>query len=335
MVNANYPTDLIATTMETYLKTRASDAIFGDLALWSAFIKGKDVSQRKQGGLKIVIPIAYRKSTAHGSYAGSEPLDITPQQVVTLAEQDWKQYYLSVTMPWDEALKNRGDTAKLNILKARTVQAETSLADDMNGDLFLDGTGNSSKDITGLAIAVDSAGTYEGISRTTDTWWSSVETAVGGVLTLPGSTGLRRFYNDCSLGRNRMQPDLIVTTQIIHEAYEALMDPYMRFTIGGSQEAAFSDQNLKFRRGRFIWDENCQSGVLYALNTSTFNLVEMDSRSAEVVDSEDDRDVGSFRIGEPREPVNQDTRVWLAFWMGNLTCDNPRFNGKLTGISNT
>ena len=334
MVNSNYATDLIATTMETYLKTRASDAIFGDLALWSAFIKGKSVSQRKQGGLKIVIPVSYRKSTAVGSYSGSEPLDITPQQVVTLAEQDWKQYFLSVTMAWDEALKNSGDTAKLNILKARTVQAETSLADAMNADLFLDGTGNSSKKIVGLALAVDSAGTYEGISRTSDTWWSAVQTAAGGVLTMGGSAGLRRFYNDCSLGRNRMQPDLIVTTQIIHEAYEALMDPYMRFTVGGDQQAAFSNQNLMFRRGKFIWDENCQSQVLYALNTSTFNLVEMDTRGADVVSSEDDRDVGSFRIGEPREPVNQDTRVWLAFWMGNLTCDNPRFNGKMTGITN-
>jgi hypothetical protein len=276
----------------------------------------------------------YAKSTAVGSYSGWDALDTSPQQGLTNAEYDWKQYYGTVAISAQEELQNQGPAAQLDILKARFEQAKMSLADAMNADMFLDGTGNNSKDITGLALMVDSAGTYGNIVRSTNTWWSANETAVGGALAIAGSTGMRRMYNDCSLGRGRMTPDFIVTTQIGYEAYEAVMDPNMRFSNNGDQNVGFKNQNLVFRNASLFWDDYCQSGIMYFLNSKVMRLVVMPGRDGGV-NSGEDRDRGDFRTEPFQTPINQDGKVAKFFWMGQLTSSNCRHLGKSTGLTNT
>lgn len=327
--NSNFPGDILASTFNNYMRSRASDAIFGDIVLWKA-IKAKN-GVTKKGGAKILEPIMYRKSSAVGFYKGYDLLNITPQEVVTLAEFDWKYAYGTVTISWEEEQKNSGEAEKLNLLKARLHQAETSLADELNEALFLDGT--SSDAPIGLALAVDSTGIYGNISRATNSWWAAQETAVSGVLTLGGTTGMRRMYNDVSLGRGRVTPDLLITTQAIYEAYEAMLDPLMRFSNTGAQNAGFAKQNLMFRDASLNWDDYCQSGVLYFLNTDFLGLVEDPSRQASV-ESGDDRDSGSFRMEPFMKATNQDARTAKFFWTGALVGRNCRHQGKLTGITN-
>ena len=330
--NSNYATDLIASTLEIYWSERPSDAVFGELALWREL--ASRARKSKQGGQKILVPIMYQKSTAVGSYDGYDVLDVTPQQPLTNAEFDWKFYYGTVSIDNPTQLKNRGPGAIINILKARIAQAEMSLADKLDADMFLDGTGNSSKDVVGLALMVDSAGTYGNISRTTYTWWGAQETAVSGVLAIGGSTGMRRSYNDCALGPTRRTPDFIITTQPIFEAYEAMMDPYMRFTNQSDVNAVFTRQNLMFRDAKMFWDDYCQTQTLYMLNSKHMSIVELDSREGSV-DQGDDRDTGSFRLKPSQTPINQDAEVSQFFWAGNLVADNCKRLGKLTGVTNT
>lgn len=334
MVNTNYASDLIATTMEVYYKDRPSDAVFGELALIAALKRGKKIS--KQGGIKILVPVMYRASTAVGSYSGWDQLDVSPQEGLTNAEFNWKFYFGTVSIDNPTLLQNRGESAQLMILKNRIAQAEMSLADAMNADLFGDGTGNSSKDVTGLAIAVDSAGTYGNISRTSYAYWAAQETAVSGALAIGGASGMRRMFNDCALGPTRMTPNLIMTTQAVFEGYEALMDPYMRYTVIDTSKpnAVYSKQSLMFRDAELMWDDYCTSGVAYFLNTKTFALIELEGRGAGLAEQGEDRDTGSFRLNPFQTPINQDAKIAQFFWGGNLVCDAPFRNGKLTGLTN-
>ncbi len=330
--NANYNTDLVSSTFEIFMREQPSDVIFGDLVLFDLLAKKGKVS--KKGGLKILEPLMYKKSTAVGSYQGWDTLDISPQSGLTNAEYAWKQYYGTVAIDGYTELLNQGPAAILDILKARFDQAKMSLADAMNEDMYGDGTGNSSKDVDGLAIMIDSAGTYGNISRTDNSWWGAQETAVSAVLQIQGSTGMRRMYNDCSLGRGRMTPDGLVTTQAIYESYEALMDPNMRFTNTGSENVGFKNMNLMFRDAPLFWDDYCQSGVMYFLNSNRMKLVVMSSRDGGVNRGGDDSfDKGDFRTEPFEKPINQDGRVAKFFWMGNLTASNCRHLGKLTTIS--
>src|SRR5699024_5857101 len=119
---------------------------------------------------------------------------------------------------------------------------------------------------------VDSAGTFGNIPRATNTWWSAQETAVGGPMAIDGSSGLRRMYNDCSLGKGSMVPDGILTTQALFEKYESLLAPYMRYTVQGEANAVCSKDNLKFRHAMLMWHEECQSGVVYLLNSKVIEF---------------------------------------------------------------
>lgn len=331
--NTNYSGDLIAGTFERVLRKTPTDAIFENLVLFR-MLASKDQIKRK-GGNKLIVPVRYAKSTAVGSYSGNDVLDITPQEHLTHFEFDWKQYFGSVAFDNRTVLLNdAGDAQILDIVKERFEAAKLSLGDKMNQDCFLDGTGNSSKDITGLAAAVDSSGTYGGISRTTNVWAKAVETAVGGVLALSGTTGMRRMNNDVSLGQGMLQPDFLLTTQIVFEAYEALMDANMRYSTQDDKSPVIPGQNLKFKNGSMYWDSYCQSGILYFLNTKFMELVVYPQRDGSISEGEE-HNSADFRMGEKRIPTNQDSWVQLFFWMGNLVCRSPRNQGKLTGLTNS
>lgn len=193
------------------------------------------------------------------------------------------------------------------------MQAEMSVIESMNGDLFTDGTGNSSKDLTGLVLAVDSAGTYGNISRTTETWWAAHETAVSGPLTIDA---MRTMYNDCSKGYKKAHPDLIVTDQTEYEAYEAKLQPDMRFADNKLADAGF--ENLAFKGSKIVFDEQCNDGLMYFLNTEMMGIrVHKDAK---------------FSVTEEQRPVDQDAFVKQILWMGNLITKNCDRLGKLTGL---
>ncbi len=146
-----------------------------------------------------------------------------------------------------EMNENAGTAQAIDLLQFKWDQAKDSIRDQLAQDIFLAGTAGNAKGIVGLELAVDSAGTYANIVRSTNTWWSANETAVSGPLVLAGLNGMRRMYNSCAYGQATMTPDLLITTQLEFEAYEALMDPYLRFTVQSDNPAILSE-NLKFRK---------------------------------------------------------------------------------------
>lgn len=315
--NANYTTGLLTMTFEKFLSRTPADAIFEDLALFNWLDAKGRVKRRVDGGIKLLEPLMYGKNSAGGSYRGYDVLDVTPQEGFTNAEFEYQQYYQTVTISGEEEEKNSGEAQVMDLLEAKWDQAKMSLKDTLNTDSFLDGTGNDGKNITGLALMVDSAGTYGNIARASNSWWSAQETAVGGALTIDGSTGMRRMYNDCSLGKGSMVPDFMLTTQTIYEDYEALLGPQLRYTVQGEANATFANDNLKFRKATMFWDEVCQSGVMYFLQSKVMRLnVKRD-----------------MRLSPFQKPPNQDAKVAQIFWMGELSASNCRHLGKLTGIA--
>ncbi len=303
--NANYSTALLTTTFERFLSKTAADAIFEDLALFEWLNGNGGVKRRADGGLKLLEPLMYGKNSAGGSYDGYDTFDVSPQEGFTNAEFEYKQYYQTITISGREEEINDGEAKQLDLLKLKWDQAKMSLRDTLNTDAFLDGTGNSSKNITGLALMIDSAGTYGNIARSTNSWWAAQETAVGGALTIDGSTGMLKMYNDCSLGKKRMVPNAILTTQTIYEAYEMQMAPQIRYQTSGNANATFSNDNLRFRNATMFWDETCQSGIMYFLNSRVMQFVLKQGRD--------------FKTRAFKVPANQDAKVAQILFMGFFT----------------
>ena len=316
---------MLSTTLKKYRKT-LTDNIHKSNAVFY-MLKEKGGIREEDGGERIVEPLMYGKNTTAKSYDGYEALDTTPQTGIDSAEYNWKQYSVSISISGKEERQNAGTSRIVNLLDAKIKQAELSLTESLSEGLFSDGTGNSSKNLTGLAAMVNNSGTYGGINSSTYTWWKAGVDSTSESLSL---ADMRTAFNTASVG-GKDTPDLIVTTQSLFEAYEGL---FTQVAVTGSNARAgdFSTmsegqkkiadggfQTLQYKGVPIVWDEQCTAGYMYFLNTKHMKLV---------VHKE-----ANFETTNFVKPENQDARVAQVLWMGNLTCNRRKSFYLLSGKS--
>ena len=126
---------------------------------------------------------------------------------------------------------------------------------------------------------------------------------------------MTRLYGALTIGSD--QPDLIITTQVIYDAYESSLQANKRFmgTDAGLADAGFS--SLKFKGADVVADSHCPDGVMLMLNTKYLDFKTHSKRN--------------FSFQDFQKPINQDARTAKIFWMGQLVCTNPRMQGMIVG----
>ena len=308
MVAANSNFDnLLTTTLANYRST-LTDNVFTARPLTYKLMEGGRI-RMLNGGTKIVEPLIYGQNSTVGSYSGYETLSLTPQEGISAAEYEWKQYAASIAISGIEEAKNNGEQEIINLLEAKIMQAEESMRESFNQMFFADGTGNSSKDWNGLGNLVESGNTVGGINSSTYSWWQSKEDNTSAALTLAQMSSL---YNSVSVGNDH--PDLLLTTQTLFEKYEALLQPNLRYTDTKTADAGF--QNLLFKAAPVMYDVHCTAGVFYMLNSKYLTLVGHSGKW--------------FSQTSFISPEDVDARYALIMCYGNLTVRNRAKQGKLT-----
>lgn len=308
--NANFGNDgLVASTLQHY--TKLEDVIFG--ANPTSFIL-KSGGMPSQNGRTIVVPLLYAEATAVGSYEDDDTFPAPTRAGVTASEYPWKGIFGSIFFTGIEMAMNKGPEQAVSLLKTRVTQVERTLAKRLNVMLHADGTGNGGKDFMGLAGVVANGNTYGGIDRSDalNAWWDAKVTAVGGALTL---AALRTMYNDTSEGNE--QPTHIITTQLLFEKYESMLDAGVRYESRELGDAGF--QNLMFKGAPIVFDRDTTAGVVYFINTAHLKIIQLDGRW--------------FDWSEWLVPVNQDAKYKNVYLNGNLTSSNSARLGKLTGAT--
>jgi hypothetical protein len=224
-------------------------------------------------------------------------------------------------------------------------QQESDAADMMVAvatQLYGDGTGNSSKDFTGLGAAIDdgtSVATYGGLSRSTYSSLDATVTASGGTLTLA-----KMYTMWDTLQQDQQQTSTILTTKAARSLYEQLLLPNLRYSSWNKMGVGANKDGLMFREAAVIGDSAAPSGKMWFINEDTFQFKALKKfpRGTAIKYGLDQMD------GEPNSaspaglgffstdwlsPVNQMTLNKYVVLGGNLICKNPRYNGVLTGIS--
>lgn len=311
---------LLTTTLANYQET-LRDQIFDDYPLLSFIngklgkkIRGESIKKVLQGGESIIEHLLYGTNSTVDSYSGAETLDTTLQEGMTQARFTWKQYSAAVGITGIEERSNKGRAAMINLLTAKTKQAEMSLKDRMNQDAFGDGTGNGSKNLTGLSAQINNSGTLGGINSSTYTWWKSTVTT-GGSFASQGLDNMRSTINTITFGNDR--PDMGITTQAVFEYFHKSIQPQERYT--NTDVASVGFRNLSYEQVPILFDRDCTSGVMYFLNSKWLNFC---------VHEDADFDISPFV-----KPDNQDVRTAIILFQGNITTSNRRKLGKITNIS--
>lgn len=308
MSNPNFDA-LLSTTLANY-RDKLTDNVFTARPL-TYWLMDKGRIQTESGGTKIVEQLIYGQNSTVASYSGYETLSLTPQDGISAAEYDWKQYGASIAISGIEEAKNNGEHAIINLLEAKIMQAEESMREGFNQMFFADGTGNSGKNWNGLGNLVESGNTVGGINSATagNEYWRSYEENTAGALTL---LQMATAYNSTSVGNDH--PDVILTTQTLFEKYESLLQPQLRYTDTKTADAGF--QNLLFKSAPIMYDTHCTAGVMYFLNSKYIKLVGHSDKW--------------FAQTEFVRPENQDARFALIMCYGNLVVSNRKKQGKLT-----
>ena len=306
--NSNFDA-LLSTTLANY-RAQLTDNVFTARPL-TYFLMDRGRIRMLNGGTKIVEPLIYGKNSTVGSYSGYDSLALTPQEGITAAEYEWKQFAASISISGIEEAKNNGEQEVINLLEAKIMQAEESMRESFNQMFFGNGTGHGGKDWNGLANLVEASGTVGGIDRgdSSNSWWRSYENNSAGALTL---AKMATAYNSVSVGNDH--PDMILTTQTLFEKYEALLVPNLRYTDTKTADAGF--QNLLFKAAPVVYDVHCDSGVMYVLNSKYLTLVGHSQKW--------------FAQTEFVKPEDVDARYALIMCYGNLTVRNAAKQGKLT-----
>lgn len=306
--NANFDA-LLSTTLANY-RDKLTDNVFTARPL-TYWLSDKGRIRTESGGTKIVEQLIYGQNDTVKSYSGYETLSLTPQEGISAAEYDWKQYGASIAISGIEEAKNNGEHAIINLLEAKIMQAEESMREGFNQMFFADGTGNSGKNWNGLGNIIESGNTLGGIdsSAVGNEFWRSYEENTAGALTL---LQMATAYNSVSVGNDH--PDLILTTQTLFEKYESLLQPQLRYTDTKTAEAGF--QNLLFKGAPIMYDVHAPAGTMYFVNSKYLKLVGHSDKW--------------FAQTEFVRPENQDARFALIMCYGNLVCSNRKKQGKLT-----
>lgn len=278
------------------------------------------------GGESIYQEISFTDNSTVKNYSGYESLDVSPSEVFSAAEFDWKQKAVAVTISGLEELKNSGKERMIDLLESRIENAEMSMENSVASDMYSDGTGDGGKQIGGLQHLVadsPSTGTVGGIDRsaTIGTFWRNIAfdaTTDGGAAA--SSSNIQGYMNKVylQLVRGTEAPDLILADNNYYGFYLASLQTIQRVTSDKMAQAGFT--SLKYMGADVVLDGGvggaCPTNHMYFLNTKYIHFRPHAQRNF-------------VPLGGERFAVNQDAIVKLIVWAGNMTLSAGKMQGVL------
>ena len=266
------------------------------------------------GGASIVEHLLHKKQTDGGFFLGRDPLNTTQGENAILCEYRWQNAYEPIQITFDDEMDNSGDEAKLiDLAGVRMKQAELAIKDRLGQALVTSVAGANNLIPLSTLVATGTLGTVAG---GTDTFWQSTVTTSGAFAT-QGLTDMQTLYSTLSSSSMMDTPTHAITTRTVWNRFYATRLPLERLMNTSTGSAGF--QNITFNGIPVIWDQYCDSGVLYMLNSNYWNLT-----VHEKVD---------FTTTDFIRPSNQMVKVAFILWRGNQTTDNRRRLGKLSSIT--
>lgn len=317
-------TELVTTTLRNRTG-KLADNVTDNNALLNRLKKRGNV-KTASGGRTIVQELEYAENSTFKRYSGYETLDISPSDVMTAAEFDWKQAAVAVSISGLEMLQNSGKEEVINLLSSRIKNAEKTMLNNIAADIYSDGTADGGKQIGGLQLLVadvPTSGTVGGINRGTYTFWRNQAT-VSGSGASASNIKTRMNAMATSLVRGTDGCDLIVADTNYYNFYLESLQDIQRITSDEMAGAGFT--SLKYfgagKAADIVLDGGqggaCPANHMYFLNTDYIHFRPHSARNFVPLNNSE------------RYAVNQDAMVKLIGFAGNMTLSNASLQGVLT-----
>lgn len=314
--NANL-TEIVTTTLRNRNKEIADNVTNHNWLLRRLDKRGNKILL--DGGRTIVEPLEYAQNSTGGWYSGYETLNISPSDVISAAEYDWKQAYVNVTMSGLEKIQNSGSEALYNLLDRRIQNALKTMRNIVSSALYSDGS--AVKQIGGLQLLVadlPTSGTIGGINRATYSFWQNQYyrgVTDGGAAVSAANIQQYMMKLWINTVRGEDKPDLIVADTNYFNFYYNSLTAIQRVT--DKDGASALNASLKFMDADVGFDTGggCPANHMYFLNTEYMYFKVSRMRN--------------FVPDDEKVSISQDAMVVPLYFAGNMTVSNSARQGVL------
>ena len=260
--------DNLYTTTWQNMKSTLVDQIFDSTPFWF-WMKENDALESVQGGRFLTEPLRYAKSERVKFIGKGGTVDLSDQEFLTEAVDDWKYLVDSIVRFGTDDQKNRGKNMIINFMNAKLDNSKDSLVDKVEETLFSDNSANSLIWNSLLNLVPDdptSSTTVHGINQSTHSWWRSKATTMAGFsFAIHGHARMRTLLNDTSNNKGQDKPNIIVSGQTPYEYYEDTVVEQKRIVNKKLGDAGF--ENIQFKGIPMVWSPACANTRMYFLNT--------------------------------------------------------------------
>lgn len=320
-VNTNFDT-LTSTTLMNYKKT-LTDNIFTANPLFYKLKENNQMKTDNSGGSKIVVPLMHGMNNTAKSYSGYGIIDVTPQDGLSAAEYEWKQYAVGISISGKEEFQNQGEGRLINLLESKIKQAELSLIDLFAADLFKASSLVGADDLVSIPqiVSDDGLGTIGNISTTGNTWWKNYQTSGASTSVVYDNLIAKTFDVLLNTSKGNDRVDIGIFPSAVFLGLEGLLVKTINFVPGLQDKKAvdIGYDNYRIKGCTIMYDENCISATGYFLNSRYIQLV---------------TGAGKDFVSSPWiKPDNGDYKTSMIMWYGNLVCSNRARQGTLKTIT--
>ena len=346
----------LTANMQIWLRERAVDQIFNGVTAFKFFsgrdqkdyslgeIRSRGTLEYRDGGQSLDFPLLTASNSTVQSYHQYQTIDTTPQQGVGPGMIDWREYAVTVTISKFEELVNMDSKSRvINLLQTKQIQAEKSLIDRFNSDLWKGEQSRATVPVTGATNAVPqgktnptdiegipywvstnpTAGTIASIDRSAagNSFWQNQYNAAGQVVAsvqpsfaAEGKNDIQLIGMEASGGPGSDEIDCLFTNKEVFNYLWDSLEDMKRYTSSDSTgDVGYT--RLAFQGVPVYWDSAlsntvAKSGIIYGLNSSYWKLVVH-------------RDAFMKTDGF-RQPTNQTAKTAIIMAMLNLVCMGPR-----------
>lgn len=318
---------ILTTTMEGRSGELADNITRSHALLMKLESRGK--AKPANGGVRIRQELEYAENGTFKWYSGYDPIDISPSEVFTAAEFDWKQCAVSVSINGLEEIQNSGENAFIPLMASKIANGMKTFKNRMGDSVYGDGSMDGGKAIGGLPLLVSdnpTLGTVGGINAAIWDFWRNRAfdcTADFGAPMSPANVQgyMNRLY--LQLTRNNERPDLILCDNNYYQHYWDSLLAHQRFTNDELGQAGFT--SIRYQKAEVIYDGGigggCPTNHMYMLNTDYLHLRHHPDRKYRVL--------GGGNSNGERINANQDALIKIWVWAGNMTISNRFMHGVL------
>jgi len=328
--------NFVSTTTRQRFFEKAVDNVYTGNVLFNRL---RSTSRPWSGGRQITQPLIVSNRTQAGSFSSFDTLPTAQEDVRQMASVDPCEYTSDpITFSGIQLAVNKGPEAFLNALGTEFTDVARNLSENIGADLYLDGTGNVSKDINGLVYHVDDATnvvTWQGLSRNTYTNLRSTLNAQVGAL---GFSNLATDTDAAQRGSDTATD--IFTSPAVFSIIERLVTPTLYINYNGPSSGNVptgerAGNSLNYGATSISWrgipiysDEMCTAGNIFTLNLKHLFLFQLDytPEIAEMVKE-------GFAFTGFKKSQNQAAVTGQLLFAGQLWGDAPRTHSRRTGVT--